>query len=220
MLFFSRRRRHTRFKCDWSSDVCASDHNASANAGGTVDYRYYPSLTACQADATAFTGTTPIGGTDVGSVNVTSGNVPASASASFPNAGTFYWAAFYSGDPNNTAAASDCTTELLVVQVATPSITTALTANPIPVGGSTTDTATLHNASANAGVARAYRYYPSPTASQAHATAFTRTTPTGGTDVGSVNVTSGNVPASASASFPNAGTFYWAAFYSGDPFFF
>src|SRR5207237_4948143 len=24
-LFFSRRRRHTRFKCDWSSDVCSSD---------------------------------------------------------------------------------------------------------------------------------------------------------------------------------------------------
>src|SRR4029077_9550567 len=23
--FFSRRRRHTRFKCDWSSDVCSSD---------------------------------------------------------------------------------------------------------------------------------------------------------------------------------------------------
>src|SRR5260370_39327457 len=24
-FFFSRRRRHTRFKCDWSSDVCSSD---------------------------------------------------------------------------------------------------------------------------------------------------------------------------------------------------
>src|SRR4030066_1050314 len=24
-LFFSSRRRHTRFKCDWSSDVCSSD---------------------------------------------------------------------------------------------------------------------------------------------------------------------------------------------------
>src|SRR5260370_13607428 len=27
-FFFSRRRRHTRFKCDWSSDVCSSDLNA------------------------------------------------------------------------------------------------------------------------------------------------------------------------------------------------
>src|SRR5260370_28739518 len=25
MFFFSSRRRHTRFKCDWSSDVCSSD---------------------------------------------------------------------------------------------------------------------------------------------------------------------------------------------------
>src|SRR5260370_14775080 len=26
-FFFSSRRRHTRFKCDWSSDVCSSDLN-------------------------------------------------------------------------------------------------------------------------------------------------------------------------------------------------
>src|SRR6476661_8701027 len=29
-FFFSSRRRHTRFKCDWSSDVCSSD------LGGTI----------------------------------------------------------------------------------------------------------------------------------------------------------------------------------------
>src|SRR2546430_7717125 len=27
VLFFSSRRRHTRFDCDWSSDVCSSDLN-------------------------------------------------------------------------------------------------------------------------------------------------------------------------------------------------
>src|SRR5882762_1656332 len=27
-FFFSSRRRHTRFKCDWSSDVCSSDLSA------------------------------------------------------------------------------------------------------------------------------------------------------------------------------------------------
>src|SRR5882762_10953425 len=31
-FFFSSRRRHTRFKCDWSSDVCSSDLGAR-NAG-------------------------------------------------------------------------------------------------------------------------------------------------------------------------------------------
>src|SRR5260370_11096627 len=29
-FFFSSRRRHTRFKCDWSSDVCSSDLNYNA----------------------------------------------------------------------------------------------------------------------------------------------------------------------------------------------
>src|SRR2546427_6810771 len=30
-FFFSSRRRHTRFDCDWSSDVCSSDLCAGAN---------------------------------------------------------------------------------------------------------------------------------------------------------------------------------------------
>src|SRR5260370_6058120 len=29
LFFFSSRRRHTRFKCDWSSDVCSSDLRSS-----------------------------------------------------------------------------------------------------------------------------------------------------------------------------------------------
>src|SRR5688572_31758906 len=38
-FFFSSRRRHTRFDCDWSSDVCSSDLEevpvVSSAAGGT-----------------------------------------------------------------------------------------------------------------------------------------------------------------------------------------
>src|SRR5882762_8738561 len=34
LFFFSSRRRHTRFKCDWSSDVCSSD---LGDDGLTVD---------------------------------------------------------------------------------------------------------------------------------------------------------------------------------------
>src|SRR2546430_3961050 len=30
MVFFASRRRHTRFDCDWSSDVCSSDLRAGA----------------------------------------------------------------------------------------------------------------------------------------------------------------------------------------------
>src|SRR5688572_31786540 len=32
-FFFSSRRRHTRFDCDWSSDVCSSDLLAAGAAG-------------------------------------------------------------------------------------------------------------------------------------------------------------------------------------------
>src|SRR6185369_17442149 len=33
LFFFSSRRLHTRFKCDWSSDVCSSDLPCSVNSG-------------------------------------------------------------------------------------------------------------------------------------------------------------------------------------------
>src|SRR2546430_2992137 len=32
VFFFSSRRRHTRFDCDWSSDVCSSDLPLAGNA--------------------------------------------------------------------------------------------------------------------------------------------------------------------------------------------
>src|SRR5256886_8092396 len=34
VFFFSSRRRHTRFDCDWSSDVCSSDLIADVTAAG------------------------------------------------------------------------------------------------------------------------------------------------------------------------------------------
>src|SRR2546430_3167503 len=34
IFFFSSRRRHTRFDCDWSSDVCSSDLTASSGLNG------------------------------------------------------------------------------------------------------------------------------------------------------------------------------------------
>src|SRR5260370_25049791 len=36
IFFFSSRRRHTRFKCDWSSDVCSSDLAASRIAPAII----------------------------------------------------------------------------------------------------------------------------------------------------------------------------------------
>src|SRR2546430_7932562 len=36
-FFFSSRRRHTRFDCDWSSDVCSSDLGARLMASGPAE---------------------------------------------------------------------------------------------------------------------------------------------------------------------------------------
>src|SRR2546430_8298873 len=44
-FFFSSRRRHTRFDCDWSSDVCSSD--LSATPAPIVSGRYF--LEVCDA---------------------------------------------------------------------------------------------------------------------------------------------------------------------------
>src|SRR2546430_4427432 len=35
-FFFSSRRRHTRFDCDWSSDVCSSDLKSISGANGAL----------------------------------------------------------------------------------------------------------------------------------------------------------------------------------------
>src|SRR5256886_8142144 len=50
MFFFSSRRRHTRFDCDWSSDVCSSDlaydrENSTFDGGqtGNADLIWIPS---------------------------------------------------------------------------------------------------------------------------------------------------------------------------------
>jgi hypothetical protein len=90
---------------------------ATADAGGTVDYRYYSSSDACTAD------TAGTGGTDVGSVTVSGGVVPDSPNATFNTAGTFYWAALYSGDTKNEAARSDCGSEPLVIATQVAKIT-------------------------------------------------------------------------------------------------
>src|SRR5260370_35685378 len=38
-FFFSSRRRHTRFKCDWSSDVCSSDLEFRSQEPGLDDWK-------------------------------------------------------------------------------------------------------------------------------------------------------------------------------------
>ncbi|MDP5225924.1 MULTISPECIES: hypothetical protein [Arthrobacter] len=85
---------------------------ATATAGGTVTYKYYSNNTCT-------------GGTQVGlPVTVTNGVVPNSDPVTFTTAGTYYWQAIYSGDPDNAKASSPCTSEQLVVNKAQPTVST------------------------------------------------------------------------------------------------
>ena len=204
---------------DGSVSDTATLNGVTGTAGGTVDYRYYDSLSACDSDVAAFPGAAPSGGTRASTETVTNGAAPSSVAATFPDAGTFYWAAFYSGDADDLAAASDCATEPLVVTQAVSRVTTVLSAagGKIPVGGSVTDTATLHGVTSTAVGSIEFRYYDSPAACDTDVAAFPATAPAGGTPVSTQTVTNGAAPPSAAAAFPAAGTFYWAAFYSGGP---
>jgi hypothetical protein len=96
----------------------------TSDAGGTVNYRYYASTADCTAD------TTGTAGTDVSTETVTNGTVPNSADETFTTAGTFYWAAFYSGDARNNPAKSDCASEPLEIVTQVGKITPTGTTCP------------------------------------------------------------------------------------------
>src|SRR2546430_12296434 len=42
VFFFSSRRRHTRFDCDWSSDVCSSDLDEHLASAGCMTGKKFP----------------------------------------------------------------------------------------------------------------------------------------------------------------------------------
>ena len=93
---------------------------ATFNAGGKVYYRYYNSRGSCLADTATWTGSQYLHGNSAGTVYVMNGMVPPSQFMTFGAAGTFFWAAFYTGDYNNQAAASNCWDEVLWVKPCKP----------------------------------------------------------------------------------------------------
>ena len=187
---------------------------ATSIAGGTVDYRYYSDLASCEADTVAWP-SPPTGGTSAGTVTV-NGSVPNSPDVTFPVEGTYYWAAFYTGDPSNRSAASDCTTETLPVDKRKPAIDTKLSRPWVIAGRPVQDTARLTGSSSNAGGTVYYRYYTSLGACWADAATWTGTEPLHGYSAGAVTVMNGNVPASSIVRIGRPGKYYWAAFYTGD----
>ena len=181
--------------------------NSTSDASGTVKYRWYSSLSDCQAGTYA----TP-GGTSIGDKTVASHLVADSDTAGpFNTAGTYYFRAFYSGDTNNNGASSACADETLVVSPKTPSISTLLSSSSISAGGSVHDSATLSNSTSDASGTVKYRWYSTLTACNAG----TYATP-GGTSIGDKTVADGQVPDSDTAGPFTAGTYYFRAYYSGD----
>jgi uncharacterized repeat protein (TIGR01451 family) len=174
---------------------------ATADAGGTVKYRYYSVLADCNAGTFASPG-----GTSAGDKTVTAGVVPNSDNATFNSAGTYYWRAFYSGDANNSAASSTCVDETLVVSPLKPSITTnagptvRLGAN----GTDLTDSATLEGATPDAGGEITFRLFSDD-----------ECTTQVGDDV-TIKVDGNAVYASPPVHVDKAGTYHWIANYGGD----
>jgi hypothetical protein len=176
----------------------------STNAGGKVTYTVYTD-NSC---------TTPASTTQISAqppqVNVTNALVPDSDPVTFLAAGTYYWQAVYSGDANNAAAASLCTSEPITINPNDPAITTTLSASTAAIGTPVTDAAKLTGATDNAGGTVTYTVYTdnactapatiSQISAQPHA----------------VTVINAAVPDSAPVSFLAAGTYYWQAVYSGD----
>src|SRR5438876_8021462 len=101
----------------------------TATASGTVTYLDFASGTCAGI------------GTFVSVVTVTNGVVPNSRVVTFNSTGAFGFQASYSGDASNSAATSLC--EPLTVTMASPTITTSLSAASVLVGQSATDLATL-----------------------------------------------------------------------------
>ncbi|HVK22941.1 MAG TPA: hypothetical protein VM677_16405 [Actinokineospora sp.] len=162
---------------------------ASANAGGTATYTVY-SDTGCSLNPQA-----------AGTVNVTNGVVPNSNGITFNSAGTFYWQVNYSGDTNNNAAVSVCTSEIVVINKAQPGMTTAQ--NLLP-----NDSSTLTGATATAGGSITFKLFSPADATCAGTPALSETVSVSG---------NGTYPTTNATFYASAeGTWRWLVTYSGD----
>jgi hypothetical protein len=178
-----------------SVDVGSTVHDSAAlsgvtsDAGGTVTYTVYTNNT-CTA-----------GARDAGTVTVTNGLVPDSNALAFNTAGTFYWQAIYSGDPNNNGATSVCTDETLVVNKLQPGASTA--ENLIP-----NDDFTLSGAFGTPGGTITFNLYAPSDATCSGTPALTQT----------VNVNGNGTYSTTNTTFiaSTEGTWRWESTYSGD----
>jgi len=161
----------------------------TATASGTVTYLDFASGTCAGI------------GTFVSVVTVTNGVVPNSRVVTFNSTGAFGFQASYSGDASNSAATSLC--EPLTVTMASPTITTSLSAASVLVGQSATDLATLAGFYKAEGTVT-YNVFANGSCVSP------------GTAVSIVTVVNGVVPASRAVTFNATGSYSFQATYSGD----
>ncbi len=167
----------------------ATLQGATGNAGGTVTYKVYTDAGCMQFLQ------------DAGTVQVTNGVVPDSNPITFNSAGTFYWQAAYSGDNNNNASISICTSEQLVVNPNSPGMSTAQDLLP-------NDSAAIAGATSNAGGAITFSLFSPSDATCAGTPAYTQTVPVNGNGTYSTNNTMVHAT--------DFGTWRWLVSYSGD----
>jgi PHP family Zn ribbon phosphoesterase len=170
---------------------------------GTVQYKYFTSLQDCLKDEHG----TPVDGP----VTVHNGMVPDSQDVRFDKAGDFWWSAFYSGDRKYKPARSNCFDEKLTVKKEKQKVkvVTKLSDDKIRVGDKVHDSAMLFGDDhiTPTGTVQ-YKYFTS---------LWDCLKDNDGTKVdGPVTIHNGAVPDSQDVRFDKAGTFWWAAFYSGD----
>ncbi|CAN5674136.1 hypothetical protein BH09CHL1_BH09CHL1_06530 [soil metagenome] len=174
----------------------ATISNASVLAGGSLTYAAY-SNSGCTS--TFVTSGNP------STVTVSSGVAPNSASLAFPVNTTYYWKASYSGDSNNAASSSPCTS--VVFNKASPALTLAPASSPVKTGIGTQSAATLSGATTTASGTLVYTVYTNDTCTSQFAILNNPST---------VSVTNGTAPLSAAITFQTIGGLFERAVYAGD----
>jgi hypothetical protein len=175
--------------------------NATSDAGGTITFRLFFNDNTCAANSEVNTGLSPV--TVTGNGNYNSGNFTPTA------VGTYYWTASYSGDAKNLTVSTACNdaNESSVVTKKQPALTTIATAS-VTIGDPISDTATLSNATSDAGGTITFRLFFNDNTCAANSEVNTGLSPV--TVTGNGNYNSGNFTPTA------VGTYYWTASYSGD----
>jgi hypothetical protein len=133
-----------------------------------------------------------------------SGGKATSATHAITTAGTDYWVATYSGDPNNASVSSGAAAEPVTVKQASPSISSTAAPTSATVGGSVKDQATVSGGDNPTGSVT-FVLYSSGTTQNVTTQLYTDTEPLSGG-----KATSGSYTTTAT------GTDYWVATYSGD----